>query len=317
VNQQGSDPLCEYFTEERVCNWDAIKNFQAAHTNSTKQQWIFRGLNDPTFLLESTLDRELCDFGIYGGDRVKTERGLLRKFQRHCDLYLDHPPTKKARLEWLSLMRHYGAPTRLLDWTYSFFVALYFALERAKSSTECQQQGDEQPERTFSCTVFVLNMTSLERPFEQALISHFDNYHIDPGTVWRTDRYFLRPRTFRHVFWDCHPPVKAVAAITPFNLNQRLAIQQGVFLCPGDVTAPFYLNLQEMLKNEPSKDEVKSNFAKLRVDVTARERNTILLRLQEMNMNRATLFPGLEGFSGSLRTLLADSKHLLYDDPNA
>ena len=34
-------------------------------------------------------------------------------------------------MEWLALMRHYGAPCRLLDWTHTFWAAVFFAIEKA------------------------------------------------------------------------------------------------------------------------------------------------------------------------------------------
>src|SRR5262245_20492426 len=63
------------------------------------------------------------------------EAGLIRKFQRQCHHYMQDTPREDDVLEWLALMRHYGAPTRMLDWTWSFFVALFFAIQYADSTS--------------------------------------------------------------------------------------------------------------------------------------------------------------------------------------
>ena len=98
--------------------------------------------------------------------------------------------------------------------------------------------------------------------------------------------------------------------MNPCRLNERLVIQQGVFLCPGDISIPFEDNLAELLSGDGSHDA----FTKFKINVDSTQRYEILQHLHRMNMNRATLFPGLDGFAQSLRTLLVFPDMLRHDE---
>ncbi len=87
--------------------------------------WAFRGLKSDQWLLRTSLER-LDAPPIY-----EAERYLVSTFQRRAHHYISDPPDIDDELEWLALMQHHGAPTRLLDWTKSPYVALFFAVRDA------------------------------------------------------------------------------------------------------------------------------------------------------------------------------------------
>src|SRR5688572_20345325 len=85
-----------------------------------RSPYAFRGLSCVDHVLSHGLVRLSA-----GPDVAKLESAILRAFRKYAH---DHTPSGVDSIwHWLAVAQHHGLPTRLVDWTYSPFVALHFA----------------------------------------------------------------------------------------------------------------------------------------------------------------------------------------------
>jgi hypothetical protein len=270
-----SSILDPHVTVEQISSWDALYVAYTAFGKDVRR-WIFRGQKLAKWGLETSLERTVRRFGHPSTLTPTIEDGVIRRFQRQTHHYTVDVPKKDSLLEWLSLMQHHGAPTRLQDWTYSFFVACFFAIEDTEEDA----------------AIWALDRTVTDPAVLQSVPSGARSCIDETG-------YIDTRACFAEIF-KRNPAVPMVSPVNPFRVNQRLVIQQGIFLCPGDVASSFEENLAAVLPRPPHQ-----SLRKLVIDGSAQVRTELLWQLQRMNMNRATLFPGLDGFAASLKTLVA------------
>lgn len=275
------------FGEEHFGKWQETwryfeRRFSLPDLN--KEHWVFRGQARESWGLETGLERAARNLLDTRADLPLIEEGLIREFQRRVrttgtagDL-----PQRGNVLEWLALMRHHRAPTRLLDWTYSFFVALYFAAESAETDFA-----------VWAIDAKWCNEASRKR------LGIPEGDLADKRVC--ADPNYQKLETFLSLFSRV-PPKRLVYRVNPFVLNQRLAVQKGVFLCPGDVSSGFESNLRALKGYEAHL---------IKIVISRSLQRELLRRLYYMNIARDTLFPDLGGLAQSLNTRLAIPETLL------
>src|SRR5215831_2913234 len=107
----------------RFTTWQKFEKEVAA--NSKYQGSAFRG-QASTWPMLSALSRHLMNSGVHKKAWPLQEQRILWLFKRKAHLFLEHIPAETDIFQWLALMQHHGAPTRLLDFRWSPHVAAFF-----------------------------------------------------------------------------------------------------------------------------------------------------------------------------------------------
>lgn len=229
------------------------------------RDWAFRGQGDARWPLVSALSRHLAYAQLHPSSWPVQEARILRIFQRKAHLFLSHIPPESDHFQWLALMQHHGAPTRLLDVTWSPYVALFFALERGAETA----------------AVWAFNPA----PLYERVHPLRDGQRIDRGSASTWDK-----TTYPKYFLGGQHPFVILGE--PKIMNQRLIAQSGSFLIPGVLDQP----VEGILGNYRRS---RSLFVKIELDVRALRAES-MRALYGMNITQATLFPGLDGLARSL-----------------
>lgn len=269
-----------------------------------RESWVFRGLSTSRHELQPSIEREARSKEM---PWAALEKLVVADYKAHARM---HQPIKVHdssvdALTWLAVMQHYDVPTRLLDFTYSPFVALYFAVRN-------------RPVREINgLRLWAINAQAINDQFvnvtEQALrkakrrkgepifrtaTNHPDDFST-PADELEADLHGFQNRVAESLTasstYGAHlKKTGCVAAVVPPGFNARLAAQQGAFLVNCVEELCFCESLNRMMKSTPSA------WCK-RFDIDGELAPEIERRLFQMNIHEQSLFPDLNGLAGMIR----------------
>lgn len=276
------------FASQTINSWEQFLD----SLKDKKANWIFRGQSSDK-PLKTTLERALDDYQIALDEATAIEGKLIRDFRRKY-FGPDHEIVLNDTLYCLSLMRHHSAPMRLLDFNYSPYIAAFFAFND-KIPNERERDSGEVP------VVWCLNRKWLIKAVNNVPLAR-DLVPLRNNDVTRDDKSFIP------LYMGINPQ-PFVFAENPALLNERLIIQQGLFLCPGDVSKSFEGNIKSLSGwTDPN------HILKLKFILPKEAYGEVIKELLSMNISYATLFPGLDGFAKSYKQKILTLKDIPEDE---
>lgn len=240
--------------------------------NEYPNHYAFRGHADAEWELESALERMLRG-DAFARQALTFETRSLNSFRSKFTVYNVIEAEPGSTLGWLALMQHYGVPTRMLDFTESPYVALYFALEAYR------------PNLHKDMAIYAIDYTDLMN----ASISEISG--VDP--LFGETRESIQTKTdevFDRVSVDNLPCVLWMTE--PARLNVRIDRQAGTFLVPTNLRR----RIKDLVDTAPYKN-CKIEKIVIRSDLYP----NIFSLLRKMNITGKAIYGDLNGLAQSIR----------------
>ncbi len=193
-----------FYEEINKRTWNAAKQY-LINLCKESSHWIFRGQSNPDWEVTSTIERELR---YSDQENSSIENKLISEFKRAAPNYLNQNQIPAKLVEWMALMQHYGAPTRLVDFTKSPYIATFFAFENIFENYKY-------------VTVWAVESYKLKQLANEVYIDD------DVPQLMKNNKYLVYP-------------------IEPFIMNERFEKQQGTFLITGNINQSLATNFIEM-----------------------------------------------------------------------
>lgn len=231
-----------------------------------RSPFAFRGNSDARHLLETGLSR-------LGPDAPGIEAHLLRNFRKYA---FGRIPGDDTTWNWLALAQHHGLPTRLLDWSFSPYVAVHFATARQ----ECLDVDG---------VVWMVNYVETNRLLPASLKEVLRAEGSDVFTAEMLTRVAPTLEGF-----DALAPEPFVLFLDPPSLDARIVNQAALFSVMSSAGGNLYAWL----------DGHRAVYRK--VVLPASLKWEVRDKLDQANINERVLFPGLDGLSAWLRRYYTD-----------
>lgn len=252
--------------EVRVASWsELIEQLYEGSWNEPigrfRSRFAYRGMADAALDLKTSLMR-------LGGDFAAHEGHLLRNFRKYAR---GDAVSSDSIWNWLALAQHHGLPTRLLDWTFSPFVALHI-------TTECADSYDRDG------VVWCIDYVAANRHLPGVLVGLLAEEGSDVFTAEMLARAAGTLRDFDELAAE-----PFVVFFEPPSLDERIVNQFALFSLMSGASS----RLDGWLDRHP--DVVR------RVVIPAELKWEVRDKLDQANITERVLYPGLDGLSRWLR----------------
>jgi hypothetical protein len=309
-------------------NWpDLVKAMSTLKASG----WIYRGLPDYRYDSVSKLERTLSarQTTLAGYQLREEENRAIGFFKRRARQILSSTPSDSDLLGWLSLMQHYGAPTRLTDWSVSPFVACYFAYERPLDKEDA--------------ALWMLNANACRNSFGSPVLSQLYGPvdHIgaiptvqydmagNPSKVYEGRSLTIESRAeveAKHIRHVIENEVIIPLPLPILRPDSRMTAQQACFVCLGKLGCDppilsILLNpeaypesniekqLPSILVSQPGESMTRYLVPLIKKIRLRREwRDEALATLALFNVSADTLFPGLDGAGRATEVFVSRDK---------